>query len=227
MKALLVSVAFGLGGLFSQGAFAETAAAHTALCKDGTYFDGATHKGACRGHQGVKEWLDAKSDAKEAKADDSKAAAKESKATTAAASEEMVTCKDGTTSKAGRGACRGHKGVDKSAGAAKAAPAATAAPAETKPAATSAPAPAAAPAATGAAAATTAASEKHTPPNPKEIAQKPGGGTGKVWVNSSSHVYHCEGDEWYGKTKEGSYMTEAAAKAEGDHASHGKDCSGK
>jgi hypothetical protein len=230
MKVLLVSVAFGLGGLLSQGAFAETAAAHTALCKDGTYFDGATHKGACRGHQGVKEWLDAKSDAKDAKADDTKAAAKDTKATTAAASDEMVTCKDGTTSKAGRGACRGHKGVDKTAGAATAAPAAPAAPAAaTKPAATSAPAttavPAAAPATTAAPAATSTKSEKNTPPNPKDIAQKPGGGKGMVWVNSSSHVYHCEGDEWYGKTKEGSYMTEAAAKAEGDHGSHGKDCS--
>ena len=51
-----------------------------------------------------------------------------------------------------------------------------------------------------------------------------GGGDGKVWVNTKSKVYHCEGSKSYGKTKVGEYMTEADARAKGNHANHGKAC---
>ncbi|MDE2053212.1 MAG: hypothetical protein KGI62_00840 [Xanthomonadaceae bacterium] len=54
----------------------------------------------------------------------------------------------------------------------------------------------------------------------------PGGGAGKVWVNSESKTYHCQGTKWYGTTKHGEYMTEGQAKAQGFHADHGKACSG-
>lgn len=186
MKALLVSSALGLGLLLSSGAFAQAPAGATAACKDGTYYSGTTHKGACRGHKGVKQWLNG-----EAAAPSSAAAASDTATTTKA--------KKSRKSK-------------KAAAAEAAAPAAAATPA-------AAPAPAAT-----AAPAAKAKSTRHAPTPASQITAKPGGGPGLVWVNSGSKVYHCQGDPWYGKTKQGSYMTEAAAKSAGNRGSHGKDC---
>ncbi len=46
----------------------------------------------------------------------------------------------------------------------------------------------------------------------------PGGGAGMVWVNTKSHVYHGSSSRWYGKTKQGKYLSEKDAVAEGDKA---------
>jgi hypothetical protein len=123
-------------------------------------------------------------------------------------------CKDGTYSDAlaKRGACAGHKGVKEwyqpaatgnAPGAAN--PAATA----TSPPVSAAAPPAAVPTAKAPAAAN---------------APMAGGGNGQVWVNSASKVYHCAGTKYYGKTKAGAYMSEAAAVAAGNHGDHGKAC---
>jgi hypothetical protein len=54
---------------------------------------------------------------------------------------------------------------------------------------------------------------------PQAPASNPGtAGNGQVWVNTDSHVYHKAGSRYYGKTKQGKYMSEADAIKEGDHA---------
>src|SRR5438270_9232328 len=126
-------------------------------------------------------------------------------------------CKDGTYTSAAtkRGACAGHGGVKEwSAEKAEAAPATTTAPAS--------PPQPAAKAETARPPATTA---KSAPTNSATAMPAARGGPGQVWVNARSKVYHCSGDKWYGKTKQGEYMTEAAAKAAGNHPDHGKACS--
>jgi uncharacterized protein DUF3761 len=46
----------------------------------------------------------------------------------------------------------------------------------------------------------------------------------KVWVNTHSGVYHCPGSQWYGKTKEGKYLTECEAKKAGYRPAYGNPC---
>jgi hypothetical protein len=125
-------------------------------------------------------------------------------------------CKDGTyyTGANKQGACHGHQGVKEwygpPASGGKAAPssASTSSPASSS----SSAAPATPPPAPTSAPATTS----KTPAL--------GGGADKVWLNTDSNVYHCPGTRYYGTTKRGTYMTEAAAKARGARPDHGKPC---
>ena len=160
MKIILGAIAalFLVVPAFAQ-APAGAPAGSTGLCKDGTYWSGATKSGACSGHKGVQTWYGA--------------------AAAPAAKPAAMTAKPAVT---------------------------TAKPAAAAPAPTPAAAPAAVPAKT----------------TPTPVAT--GGGAGQVWVNTASKVYHCQGDRYYGKTKAGSYMTEAAAVAAGNRPDHGKAC---
>lgn len=141
MKTIAIVSALAAGLCFSISSFAQAPASApvgtTGLCKDGSFYSGASKKGACSGHKGLKTWYGA-----------SKAAAS---------------------------------------------------------------APAAASGASSPAAATKGTA--------------PAGAPGQVWVNTDTKVYHCATDKHYGKTKHGEYMSEAAAKAKGFRASHGKTCS--
>ena len=238
MKTLLVSIVTTLGLIAACAVHAQAPATApagtTGQCKDGTWYSGASKKGACHGHQGVKEWYGAADTATATPAAPAATSTKSTAKTTSASSAPASTaststppagstglCNDGTyySGDNKRGACRGHKGVKTWYGATSttsATPAATPAPAA-MPAAT---APTPKPAPTPAVMPTTTHAAAGTSTSPA-----PGGGAGKVWVNTSSKVYHCEGDRYYGATKQGEYMSEADALAKGNRAAAGKSCS--
>lgn len=136
-------------------------------------------------------------------------------------------CKDGSYTNAAKkaGACRGHKGVQQwFATDSSAASATTGKASKTAAAAAPAPAPAASNPAPAATTAAPAHASKPSAGSSTNVAAAPGGGPGLVWVNSATNVYHCSGSRYYGKTKEGKYMTEAQAKSAGAHPDHGKSC---
>jgi hypothetical protein len=165
-------VVLAVAALAGAAGAKDEPAESSVTCKDAS--TSRSGKGACSGHGGVDK------DATEASKKASGAAAPTAAPSSAAgAAEETVVCKDGATSKSGKGACSGHGGVDKSAAkaGAKSAPAEAGATAATPPAATppaaapprrpapaATPAPSAAAQGTGSASATAPANAKNTDP---------------------------------------------------------------
>jgi len=108
------------------------------------------------------------------------------------------------------------KSADTAASATPAATAAAPTPApKSAPASTSTPAAATSPAPSPASA-VAPASKPAPAPKPATQQQTPAArSAGTVWVNTDSGVYHKPGTRWYGKTKQGKYMTEADAQKAG------------
>jgi hypothetical protein len=76
----------------------------------------------------------------------------------------------------------------------------------------------------GAAATGLVAAPSQPSPATSQRAAPSAGNAGQVWVNAASKVYHCPGTRWYGKTKQGSFMSEGQAQAQGARPDHGKAC---
>ncbi len=216
MKSMLITSALLLGLGLAATSHAAAPAGSTGECKDGTYTDAAKKGGACSGHGGVKDWYSAaKPDKTAAKPDKSSAATSTgtaAKPVVTAPSGSTALCKDGTHSDSMKksGACSGHGGVKDGYGAGKAA--------TEKPTATS--AGAAAPSTTTGARDNAKPTATASPMSPRAAVGEPG----QVWINTDSKVYHCSGDRWYGKTKQGQYASESQAKAMGANPSDGKPC---
>ena len=192
--ALIAGLLLSIGG--AQGQSPGTV---TATCKDGTAFTGAKRAGACFGHGGVQTWgaaFESSGLVNPAIEPAVPASASKSAAQAPSAGPVTATCKDGTSFTGAKraGACRGHGGVQSWG---------TPGEATTVP--------------------VNAPAEPVSPPASRRASPAPLN-SGQVWVNTDSHVYHCPSSRWYGKTKQGAYMSEAQAQAQGAKPNHGKAC---
>ena len=188
-----------LVSLFATAAFAQAPATApagtTGMCKDGSFSNAASKAGACSGHKGIKTWYAAEP----AKADKKAEEKADKKADAKSDKKAEVKAEAKAEAKADKNAMekKGDLKEDK-----KAEPMKAAAPAAS----------ASASATAKAAPAMAASAAKATP------------AANSVWVNTETKVYHCPGTRYYGKTKVGSYMTEAEATAKGGRPDHGKAC---
>ena len=58
----------------------------------------------------------------------------------------------------------------------------------------------------------------------QSLAPSEHGSTTNVWINTTSHVYHCPGTRYYGATRSGRYASEAEAIGSGNRPAYGARC---
>jgi hypothetical protein len=117
MRSRLTALASVVIVALAFGSSTAAAQATSTICKDGTR-SAVSGRGACGGHGVDAKATDAArkaaTTAKKAEKSETKAEKKaEKKAENAEKKVAMVKCKDGATSKGGRGACSGHGGIAK------------------------------------------------------------------------------------------------------------------
>lgn len=223
---------FGGASMPVSNAPATTSSSASAICKDGTTWSGTSHRGACRGHQGVQSWSSASTTTSTnsmPRSPITPAPLPTSNTSTTSLTTGTVSaiCKDGTpwSGTSRRGACRGHQGVQSWLSTSITTSPTSMPRGPMTPASMPANPPMHAPANNSPMGNSRNASTTRTGAPTMPTAPAAGGGPGRVWVNTSSKVYHCQNDRWYGKTKQGQYMTEAQALAQGYRADRGKGCS--
>ncbi len=206
---------------------AKSASGATAMCSDGSYSEAKTQARACSKHGGVKTWMGAatKTTAVVAPIPAPMPMPRTNGSAANAPAGTTAVCTDGSFSRAQTQAraCLKHGGIKTWA-----ATSTTTQPnmpiGSGKPVAIPAPTVPTVPQPAPVNRLPTTAPPVARAPTAPKSAPVLGGGNGLVWVNKSTKVFHCQGDRWYGRTKSGEYMTQAAALAKGDHPEHGKRC---
>jgi hypothetical protein len=143
---------------------------------------------------------------------------------TAPSQNPTAICKDGTTTTipTRESACKGHKGIQTWYAPPAGVPSIATPTPDLAPRSIPIPTPGLAPASIPAATPVTSIASRRAyllsqPP-------APGAAPNLVWLNANGKVYHCPNSNFYGKTKSGSYLPEAEAKAKGAHPSRNKPC---
>ena len=220
MKTFLLLTTIAVG----QAAFAQTASLDqtkpTGICKDGSFTTTTARDGACHGHKGIKTWYGISAPSRPVPTPASSPSLPVPSVTTSTSQSLPVPTVTPATSATTLPAPNPVSSIPSRPAATLGTTATSSLPAPT-PVTTTPSAPIPQPGQITVKSGGIAAERARMASMPAAE----GGGPGMVWVNNSSRVYHCPGSDFYGKTKNGAYMTEADALKTGAHPNRNKPCS--